>query len=304
MEEEEKGRKRTKLRPPWCEAPIVLKAATADCNPFIHISYTGHSLHGFALASFLHQVRKLHTKVYRIMPSGTESPTFGRSSLKRAIRSPLAWLGCLLLLGLSAGGPGADDQKPHAQSPAVKSLGQSFGARLPFAAADLDGDHRPDVANVETDGHSAGDVDYRIQLKLSSTGNRSIQVRGPFGGLAIEARDVNGDNAVDLVVSSAYFGRPVAVLLNDGHGSFSRAAPSDFPAAFSSSKAFEAVSSAQLADAGGLPPQPRLPVCSDGSLYDARHCAARICGPRFAFVSNLLSSSLHGRAPPSKLLHS
>ena len=236
------------------------------------------------------------------MPSGTESPTFGRSSLKRAIRSPLAWLGCLLLLGLSAGGPGADDQKPHAQSPAVKSLGQSFGARLPFAAADLDGDHRPDVANVETDGHSAGDVDYRIQLKLSSTGNRSIQVRGPFGGLAIEARDVNGDNAVDLVLTTAWFHQPVAIYLNDGHGGFSRTATNAFPGAFSGSKSNWASTASIQADAVGVPPQ------SGAGLHAHSRDFLRDASPRGLIPLSSAGFPIHpflvsqpGRAPPSEV---
>jgi len=237
------------------------------------------------------------------MQSGAQSQMFGSPSLKRALHSPIVWLIGLLLLGLYAGAPAP--RQTQAQTAPVRSLGHSFGSRLPFAAADLDGDQRPDLANVETDGHVAGEVDYQIQLKLSSTGNRSFEVRGPSGGLAIEARDVNGDNAVDLVVSSAYFGRPVAVLLNDGHGSFSQAEPSDFPAAFSSSGAFESVSCAQIAGAEGLPPQPRLQLSSDaGSLYDARHCAARISGPRFGFTSDPLSSSQHDRAPPSKSFRS
>ena len=213
-------------------------------------------------------------------------------------RGSALWACLLLLLSLAgAGRAAANSEANYTPVPAART-------GLPFAVADFDGDLRPDLASVESGANQSGSTNYSIQLHLSAAGGQSIQLIAPAGGLFIEARDVNGDNAVDLVVSSAYFGRPVAVLLNDGHGSFSQAAPSDFPGAFSSSKAFEAVSSAQLADAGGLPPQPRLPVCSDGSLYDARHCAARICGPRFAFVSNLLSSSLHGRAPPSKLLHS
>jgi hypothetical protein len=50
----------------------------------------------------------------------------------------------------------------------------------------------------------------------------------------IEARDVNGDHAPDLILATAWFKEPVAVFLNDGHGSFSRIEPAKFPVAFTS----------------------------------------------------------------------
>jgi hypothetical protein len=159
------------------------------------------------------------------------------------------------------------------------------------------------LANVETGGRVAGGVSYQIQLQLSATGNRSFEIRGPLGGLAIEARDVNGDNAVDLVISSAYFGRPVAVLLNDGHGSFSQAEPNAFPAAFGGSAALQPVYSTQALGAEGLPPQPRFQIGSHtGNLPDVRSCAARISGTGSRFIHSLLSSSQSGRAPPASLL--
>lgn len=232
------------------------------------------------------------------MPSGAQSPRRGRSIPKKAGRSPLGWLICLLLLGLHGGSPTAS-QKPQAFS--VRSLGHSFGSRLRFAAADLDGDNRPDLANVETGARVAGGVNYQIQLQLSSTGNHAIQVTGPLGGLAIEARDVNGDNAVDLVVSSAYFGRPVAVFLNDGHGGFSQAEPGAFPAAFTSYGAFQSLVSTHLSGAEGLPPQPRLWTGAEaGSPSDARPCAGRISTARSNSLRNSLSRSHSGRAPPSE----
>jgi len=38
----------------------------------------------------------------------------------------------------------------------------------------------------------------------------------------IEARDVNGDYPADLIGSTAWHRQPVTMLLNDGHGSFSK----------------------------------------------------------------------------------
>lgn len=94
---------------------------------------------------------------------------------------------------------------------------------LRFAVADFDGDVHPDVATVETSGgNGLGRTNYSIHLRLSASGQSSFQLIGPAGGLIIEARDINGDNAVDLVLATAWRRRPVAVYLNDGHGTFSR----------------------------------------------------------------------------------
>lgn len=106
-----------------------------------------------------------------------------------------------------------------------------------FAIADLDGDHRPDVASIEP-GHGGSRAGaYWVRLRLSEAGKSFIRVNAPGGGLSIEARDVNGDNAVDLVFATKWLGQPVAVLLNDGHGNFSQAQFSNFPGAFSRAKA-------------------------------------------------------------------
>jgi len=234
------------------------------------------------------------------MPSGTRNPRAGRCTSIKATLRPVGWLICLLLLGWYAGAP-ATDQLP--QTPPARSLGPIFGPRLPFAAADLDGDNRPDLANVETGARVADGVRYQIQLQLSSTGTHAIEISGPLGGLAIEARDVNGDNAVDLVISSAYFGRPVAVLLNDGHGSFSQAEPSDFPAAVTGSTAFSAVYSARRNGAQGLPPQSRFEIESrSGTLPDPGFCTTRIRTADLRFIRNFLSRSPLGRAPPTELV--
>src|SRR5271170_3994083 len=66
-----------------------------------------------------------------------------------------------------------------------------------------------------------GRTNYSVQLHLSSVGQHSIQLVAPAGGLQIEARDVNGDDAIDLVLTTAWLKQPVAIFLNDGHGSFS-----------------------------------------------------------------------------------
>jgi hypothetical protein len=49
--------------------------------------------------------------------------------------------------------------------------------------------------------------------------------------LEIASREVNGDNIIDLVVSTAWLKSPVAVLVNDGHGNFTIRDPAAFSGA-------------------------------------------------------------------------
>ena len=109
----------------------------------------------------------------------------------------------------------------------------SIGPGPSFAIADFDGDQRLDLASIESSQKGAASTSYSVQFQLTASGRHALQLIGPSGGLAIEARDVNGDHAVDLVLTTAWSGQPVAILLNDGQGGFSRAESSEFPGAFS-----------------------------------------------------------------------
>lgn len=172
------------------------------------------------------------------------------------------------------------------------------GAQI--AVADFDGDLHPDSARIQTGSSDGARTSYCIRLELTSAGHQSIQVMGPIGGLEIAARDVNGDHAVDLVLTAAWFRQPVAILLNDGHGNFSQVDPSAYPGAFDQSFAnwgapaypmsVAAVGPTQLrADVseparGALRPRPQLGVVPlpDSGL------------PRYQFLI-----SYPCRAPPS-----
>ena len=97
-----------------------------------------------------------------------------------------------------------------------------------FVFADLDGDRKPDLALVEMQaGRSASN--YSIRFKMSAGQESAIGVDAPIGGLKLSARDVNGDDAIDLIVTSNLDVHFIKVLLNDGRGNFSVAPPSDFP---------------------------------------------------------------------------
>jgi len=181
----------------------------------------------------------------------------------------------------------------------------SAGSRLTFAVADFDGDLRPDLADVGIGRSSVSLTDYWIRFRLSAAERQTILVVAPSGGLEIAARDVNGDHAIDLIVSTVWLRRPVAILLNDGHGHFSRVDPAGFPEAFREC-GLRWSSSAQQLPCGvlGSPPQS---LCG---IFSAAERAPRDW-PRvgavsllsFGFVASALSMAPLGRAPPSAVTH-
>ena len=215
----------------------------------------------------------------------------------RALRSLFLCISLLLLFGL-AGSSRAKAAK--IQSGPVTSAGPG----PQFAIADFDGDLRPDLASIQVGANIAGSADYWIQLQLTSAGRQSIHLVAPAGGLLIEARDVNGDHAVDLVVSSAWFRQPVAIFLNDGHGSFSRVEPTAFPGAFSESKENWDSASNQSIDVVGAPPQLRAGICPEAKgLLHGRSPTGSIPFLSTGFIANPFLIFHPGRAPPSEVPH-
>jgi hypothetical protein len=99
-----------------------------------------------------------------------------------------------------------------------------------FAIGDFDGDSQPDLATVQS-GLDRSETRYWIRLEFSTGLRDAIGVDAPSGGLHIASRDVNGDHFLDLVVTTAWQHRPVAVLLNDGHGKFTLRDPALYPSA-------------------------------------------------------------------------
>jgi hypothetical protein len=142
----------------------------------------------------------------------------------------------LLILCLIMGAAGrinaADDSTNH-------SPNSSLRFNSIFAIADFDGDRKPDIATVEIqNGGSFGTTHYSIRFRLTAGPTQSFGLAAPAGGLQILARDVNGDNALDLLVSTTWLHQEVAVLLNDGHGNFTLAKPSAFPGSMWESEIF------------------------------------------------------------------
>ena len=212
---------------------------------------------------------------------------------RRAARSPLRWVS-LLVLFVSAG-------YNIARGGAIQSgAAASAGPGLTIAFADFDGDHRLDLASIQ-DGHSTSDTStYWIHFQFSTAGRQSIQLIAPPGGLQIEARDVNGDHAVDLIFTTAWFRQPIAIFLNDGHGSFSRAEPAAFLGAFSESKALSAPDTHLAPAAVGLPPQSRARVdeAQNAPLYPRSPTRLILLASLIVPADTFLFFSA-GRAPPA-----
>jgi hypothetical protein len=118
-----------------------------------------------------------------------------------------------------------------------------------FAIEDFDGDSRPDIATVIEGRSGTADNHYRIRVQLSSGSSQNIDLTAPMGGLDLSSRDVNGDDFLDVVVTTAGTNRPVAVLLNDGAGTFTASDPAAFPEAFRKSSNFWRGLTEELRDA-------------------------------------------------------
>jgi hypothetical protein len=211
------------------------------------------------------------------------------------------WLMCGLLCLVSVAAPTA----PGATGTGVQYAPlTSVGPSLSFTLADFDGDLRPDLADIQVGRSDVSLTDYWIHLQLSTAGHQTILVVAPSGGLQIAARDVNGDHALDLVLTTTWLRQPVAILLNDGHGGFSRVDPTVFPGVFSESKTSWDLYTHEAPDALGVPPESRVGICSAGIRLP--HGGPRVGGippSNCGFPLNLFLISHQGRAPPSKVLH-
>jgi len=230
------------------------------------------------------------------------APKFGRLTFVRdrlATRHYFLIRSLILLLfpGFVGGTAAAS---VNVQNPPVTS----HGPGLPFAIADFDGDLRPDLASIQVGSNSSGSTEYWIQLQLSAAGRQSIRLVGPPGGLLVEARDVNGDHAVDLIFVTAWFRQPVAILLNNGHGSFSRAEPDAFSEPFNESTANWGSAFGQATDAVGVPAQSRMGNCPESrALPHAQSHTRSILASSAGFLLNSFLGSHAGRAPPSAVSH-
>ena len=210
----------------------------------------------------------------------------------------LAWLCALLALAGAANARAASMDASAAN--AAQAMLPAPGSVAPFAIADFDGDQRPDLARVQAGQSNSYETQYWIQLQLTRAGRQLIAIEAPFGGLRVAASDVNGDHAIDLVLSTAWLDRPVAILLNDGHGRFTFEKPSAFPGAFRR-PASELFSQMRHARGTASAAQSRTSVDAGTQVaYSAPQTHARV--PSDSAVPYSTCQFLgQGRAPPSLL---
>jgi len=174
-----------------------------------------------------------------------------------------------------------------------------------FAIADFDGDQQVDLATVQTGMGASPQSRYWIRFELTSGNRQMFGVTGPAGGLQISPRDVNGDHALDLVVSTAWLNQTIAILLNDGHGNFTLADPNAFPDAAPSSQAEWSSEKTQIHEIEAIPP-------SRSSAKVCAMCASAFLAADHAELRPLSTLRLRrvqlefgcaGRAPPFFVLH-
>jgi len=217
---------------------------------------------------------------------------------RRGLTTGLAALLCLFCL---IAGSAAASPERFANTDASSSA--STGPGLPFTVADLDGDQRPDVANVQASQNSAGESSYWIRLALTGSGRQLIRLSGPSGGLQIEARDVNGDASVDLILATSWLHRPVAVLLNDGHGKFSNAEPSYFLDAIrGSNQKFDERRAPSTETLAAPSESPRAIAPTSSNSNSAQPKAARNDISRSDLLFDVIAILPSDRAPPTNLL--
>jgi hypothetical protein len=218
----------------------------------------------------------------------------------RRLRSPAtaAFFRGLLPLFLLAGtmasaAAGADVPKPSITS---------GGPGLQFAIADFDGDHRPDLVGVQAGQSNVSHTNYWIQLRLSAAGQQTISIVAPSGGLQIAARDVNGDQIPDLILTTAWLRQPVAIFINDGHGTFTRVEPTAFPEAFRESQTSWDSSTDQAGDSVGVAPTWRAGVCVAAARFPHPGSQPGAIAPsNRGFSPSPFLISQPGRASPSEV---
>jgi len=97
-----------------------------------------------------------------------------------------------------------------------------------FAVRDFDGDQKPDLVLIHVLRDGAKSSRYSIDFQLSSGPTPTIGIIAPTGGLQLTPSDVNGDDVVDLIVTSPFDSGFVAILVNDGRGNFREVDPENY----------------------------------------------------------------------------
>jgi hypothetical protein len=152
-----------------------------------------------------------------------------------------------------------------------------------LAAADFDGDNKPDGAILVDHGWRWPQSSFRtIELHFTGRSNTDLTFASNEATLAISALDVNRDGAVDIVVEQPFTHKRLQVWLNDGRGGFREVRREDFLFA-------------DVGDRDQLGSPSQRPDCQALCLSPHRDCEIAILG---ACLSPRSSSSAHEQALP------
>jgi hypothetical protein len=116
------------------------------------------------------------------------------------------------------------------------SLAAPVNLETPFsrtlAAADFDGDNKPDGAILLNYEWLSSQSRFRtIEIHFTGRGNTVLTFESDETALTISALDVDRDGATDIVVEQPLTHKRFQVWLNDGRGGFHKGRVEDFPAA-------------------------------------------------------------------------
>jgi hypothetical protein len=142
----------------------------------------------------------------------------------------------LCILGLMGFVAAQAAEQPLPGDPVDSHVNQDAGfaatIRGTAGLADFDGDSRTDIAFAKPRGLANGVFHYQVEVLLSGRPRATFEVESgrAGGGLHIVARDVDGDQDLDLVITTEFSGEPVGVWINDGHGGFTPGDAAIYPA--------------------------------------------------------------------------
>lgn len=114
-------------------------------------------------------------------------------------------------------------------SAAPPSILQSPFAQT-LAAADFDGDNKPDGAILLDPNWLRPQSSFRtIEVHFTDRRNTDLTFQSSEHDLTISALDVNGDGTIDIVVEQSFTHKRLHVWLNDGLGRFRKVRAETFP---------------------------------------------------------------------------
>jgi hypothetical protein len=220
-------------------------------------------------------------------------------------RSLCAKLGAAAVLMLAAGVLHAQDGLEGA----VARLNRAASFAQPvtalsgptLAAADFDGDNKPDGAVLLSPDLFRGQSNPQVELHFTARNNADITLAPSDAPLSLIALDIDHDGDVDLIVEQSLTHKRLQIFINDGHGDFSKGRIEDYP--LTATPAREQLSPPQQLDgpALSLPPQRG----SELSLMMSCHIAGRppSAGERASSLTAISSiflafSPASTRAPP------